>query len=148
MQFITTNELKNQYSSVRASEISSYVSKVINYLESAITRENKSVYNTIVVGMHPDYRISPHRLYTAADSTSPTLQIDYGLLRNSQYAVPYDISQSVIEEANRFILGLTDQGFTVAPFFGYSKGFNLIEDGLTYENLNPVKCYKIGWSNA
>lgn len=148
MQFITTNELKNQYTSVRTTEISSYVSKVINYLEDAITRENVGIYNTLVVAMHPDYRITPHRLYVAADSTSPTLQINYGLLRNSQYTVPVEIAQSVIDEVDTFILGLTNQGFTVSPFFGYSKGFNLLEDGFTYENLNPVKCYKIGWSNA
>jgi len=149
MTFLSTQELKENFQKDILDDTDVYAKLVSKYLAAAIKRHNVNIDNVLTVGLCPDYRVSSIRIFTAEDTTSPILELDYGLLRNSEYSVPANIVSNVEAAADAKVLGLTELGFHVEPFWGYVRNFGIIGDfGLIEETFRPVKCYRIRWSNA
>lgn len=147
MTFVSTKDLKDSYSRSYLKDVEAYTKLVTGYLSDAVKRHNTSVDNTITVGLATDYRIANARLYSAEDTTSPEVELGYGLLKNNKYSVPPNLIPKVSEELDKSILALVNLGYTVQPFWAYARGFDIIQDGVFSEYFVPVKCYKIRWSN-
>ena len=148
MSFITAQNLKDDFNKTQTADVDSYYSKVLTYIEEALRRENITIRNTVVFSLFPDYRISSMRLHSSDDPTSPYIEVDYGLLKNKDYSFPARVVNILNEKLDLYMDSLASRGFSVSKFWGYFKGFSILDQDIIYEDFTPVHCYRISWDNS
>lgn len=152
MSIVKVRELNSEYNDKTAVKIEESVATLSKLLSNFILRNNVKVENKVVVGLCEDYRTGARVLFSRNDDTSPRLELDLGLLKNSQYTVPYEIQAQVKERMVVIIQNLTELGYTVTPVEAWTKQYEAYNTEDSHINvvvqLNPVECFEIGWSNA